>query len=91
MSPHVGDTRAGGRDDGVVAVEDAGETACEHLRRAQVSRVEVHLSATRLVAGKHGLDPGPLEHLDRRAADMRGERVRQAGDEERSRHGGQVA
>ena len=79
---HLRCTGAGGRHDGVEAVEDLDEAAGEVLRLARVARVRVHLSATGLLGRKHDLEPEPLEHGHGCLSDLREERVGEARDEE---------
>ena len=82
MLPHLRRARAGRRHDRVEAVEDLDEAAREQLGLAGVAGVGVHLAAARLLEREHDLDPEPLEHGHGRLADLREERVGEAGDEQ---------
>src|SRR5215210_961431 len=83
---HHAHAGAGGRDDGLVTAEDLDEASHEGYCLALVSRVEVHLAAARLRAGKVYLHPETFENLDRSPARLGEERVVEAGYEERDAH-----
>ena len=76
-----------GDDDGLVAARRRStKRRRERGRVVAVAAVHVHLAAARLLGGEDDLVPEPLEHLDRRAADLGEDRVADAGDEEGDAH-----
>src|SRR5688500_17773536 len=70
---HHAHAGTGGRDDGVVTVEDLDEAPYQRYRLALVAGVEVHLAAARLREGKVHLHPETFQDLDGRPARLREE------------------
>src|SRR5688500_11910422 len=83
---HHAHAGTGGRDDGVVPVEDLDEALHEGYRLALVAGVEVHLAAARLREGKVHHHPETLEDLDGGPTRLGEERVVEAGYKERHPH-----
>src|SRR5262249_34693709 len=73
-------------DHNLELAEHPHEPSCERRRGVAVAAVRMELPAARLRVREHDLVPESLEDRDRRPADLREDRVADAGDEQRDSH-----